>query len=93
MLGVESCTSSLPDKLKPHNVASRSATINEKHFYRYTAKVLGYAIELLILGLLYTKFTDAIREGDGLCIQRCWRFMFPLFRVQGEQTTLLSSKI
>ena len=54
----------------------------------YDDKVLEYAIELLTLGLLhvYTEFTDAIREGDGLRIHHCWKFMF---MHQEEQTTLL----
>lgn len=50
----------------------------------YNDKIMGYAIELLTLGLLYTEFTDAIREGDGVRILRCWKFMFPLFRASGR---------
>ena len=50
----------------------------------YDDKILGYAIELLTLGLLYIEFTDAVKEGDGECVHRCWKFMFPLFKVSGR---------
>ena len=50
----------------------------------YDDAVLGYAIELLTLGLLYVKFTDAVKEGDGQRVHRCWKFMFPLFKVSGR---------
>ena len=36
--------------------------------------VCEYAQEVLSLGLLYMEFNDAIREGDGERILRCWRY-------------------
>ena len=45
--------------------------------------VCEYAQEVLSLGLLYMEFNDAIREGDGKRILRCWRY----FLLQGERTT------
>ena len=42
--------------------------------------VLSYAKEVLSLGLLYKEFVDAIREGDGERIIRCWRYFLPLFK-------------
>ncbi len=42
--------------------------------------VHAYAREVLSLGLLYLKFSDAIREGDGDRILRCWRYFLPLFK-------------
>ena len=47
--------------------------------------MLGYAIELLTLGLLYVEYTDAIKEGDGQRVHRCWKFMFPLFKISGRK--------
>ena len=43
-----------------------------------------YAKELLSLGLFYLKFQDAIREGDGLRVLRCWKLMFLWFRSTGH---------
>ena len=33
------------------------------------------------LGLFYVEYCDAIKEGDGLCILRCWRYLWPLFKI------------
>ncbi len=38
-----------------------------------------YASDVLTLGLLYMEFTDAIQEGDGPRIIRCYRYFLPLF--------------
>lgn len=43
--------------------------------------VLLYAREVLTLGLFYMEFHDAIREGDGERIIRCWRYLLLLFNV------------
>ena len=42
--------------------------------------VLAYAKDVLSLGLLLMEFVDAIKEGDGLCILRCWRYFLPIFK-------------
>lgn len=42
--------------------------------------VLQYAQETLTLGLLLMEFNDAIREGDGERIMRCWKFFLPIFK-------------
>ena len=39
-----------------------------------------YAREVLSLGLLLMEFNDAIRECDGGCIIRCWRYFLLLFK-------------
>ena len=39
-----------------------------------------YATEVLTLGLLWHYFHDAIREGDGDRIIRCWKFFLVLFK-------------
>ncbi len=45
-----------------------------------TDHVQAYAKEVMSLGLLLMEFVDAIREGDGLRILRCWRFFLPIFK-------------
>ena len=59
-------------------------TNSSQEILTYDDKITGYATELLILGLLYVEFTDAIHEGDGNRILRCWRFMLLLFRISGR---------
>ena len=62
---------------------------NENH-------VLSYACDVLTLGLLYMEFADAVREGDGERILRCWRYLLLVFKASGrtnysiEAFTLLS---
>lgn len=36
------------------------------------------------MGLLYMEFTDAIREGDGDRILRCWRYFLLVFKATGR---------
>ena len=43
-----------------------------------------YAKEVLSLGLLLLEFNDAVREGDGDRIVRCWRFFLPLFKASDK---------
>lgn len=43
-------------------------------------RVQAYANELLTLGLYLMEFSDAIREGDGERIIRCWKFFLLLFK-------------
>ena len=47
--------------------------------------VCEYARDVLTLGLLYMEFADAIREGDGGRILRCWRYFLVVFKVAGRK--------
>ena len=42
--------------------------------------VKAYAVQVLSQGLLYMEFSDAIREGDGYRIIRCWHYLMLVFR-------------
>ena len=42
--------------------------------------VQEYACEVLSFGLLLMEFEDAIKEGDGLRILRCWRYFLLVFK-------------
>lgn len=46
--------------------------------------VQAYASDVLSLGLLYMEFCDAIREGDGDRIIRCWRFLLLIFKASNR---------
>ena len=43
-------------------------------------KVNLYSKELLSLGLLHKEFGDAIREGDGQRVLRCWKYLLLIFK-------------
>ena len=43
--------------------------------------VQEYASEVLSLGLMLMEFKDAVKEGDGLRILRCWRYILLFFKV------------
>ena len=47
-------------------------------------KVLEYSRLLLSMGLLYLEYCDGIKEGDGLRVLRCWRFLLLIFRCTGR---------
>ena len=42
--------------------------------------VHAYACEVLSLGLMLMEFNDAVREGDGTRIIRCWQYFLLLFK-------------
>ena len=58
--------------------------------------VYDYAVQVLSFGLFHAEFVDAVHEGDGECVIRCWRFLLPLFKSAArvnyskETITLLS---
>ena len=47
--------------------------------------ILEYGQDALTLGLLYMEFIDAVREGDGERILRCWRYFLLLFKATGRK--------
>ena len=53
--------------------------------------IRGYASKALALGLLYTEFVDATREGDGSRIIRCWKYLLVLFRENGRTNYALEA--
>ena len=46
--------------------------------------VLSYGKKFLGLGCFYLEYQDAIREGDGLRVLRCWRYLLPIFFGMGR---------
>ena len=53
--------------------------------------VQAYACEVLSLGLLLMEFNDAIREGDGTRIIRCWRYFLFLFKANSRSNYAIES--
>ena len=55
--------------------------------------VLCYTREVISYGLLYTEFEDAIKEGDGLRIVRCWRFYLPVLTLSQARAIITRSPV
>lgn len=43
-----------------------------------------YSKRLLGLGCFFLEYCDAIKEGDGLRVLRCWRYLLPIFLGTGR---------
>lgn len=43
-------------------------------------QVYEYSRQLLSIGCLYLEFADGIREGDGIRVYRCWKYLLPIFK-------------
>lgn len=69
----------------PHNPGS-TTTLNEQ-----TDGIFCYAQEVLTYGLLYTEFEDAIKEGDGPRVIRCWKFFLPIFKASNRSKYALEA--
>ena len=63
-----------------HLLEEKSSTQPQSVISHQIDGVFEYAREVLTLSLLYGEFQDAIREGDGLRILRCWKFFLLLFK-------------
>ena len=42
-------------------------------------KTFEYAQQLMSIGCFYLEFSDAIKEGDGNRVYRCWKYLLPIF--------------
>ena len=47
--------------------------------------VRDYTMRLLGLGCFYMEYADAIKEGDGERVIRCWRYLLPIFKSSGRK--------
>ena len=53
--------------------------------------ILEHAKETLSMGLIFLEFKDAVREGDGDRVLRCWKFLFLFFRSSGHTNYTLQA--
>ena len=53
--------------------------------------VFYYAQEVLTYGLLYAEFEDAIKEGDGPRVIRCWKFLLLIFKASDRRKYALEA--
>ena len=54
-------------------------------------KVFCYAQHVFTLGLIHAEYQDAIHEGDGLRVIRCWRLLLPLFKSANRKNYALEA--
>ena len=48
-------------------------------------QIFEYGRQLLTLGCFYKEFDDAIKEGDGTRVHRCWKYLLPIFKSSGRK--------
>ena len=46
--------------------------------------IFQYATQMISIGCFYREFSDAIREGDGHRVLRCWKYLLPMFHSSGK---------
>jgi len=76
---IEHITNALVDSFifLDYDTSTNTSNINDD--------IYSYAINLLTLGSIYLEFRDAIKEGDGLRVLRCYRYMLPMFVSSGRK--------
>ena len=50
-----------------------------------------YSTQLLTIGCMYLEFRDAIKEGDGRRVLRCYRYLLPMFISSGRTNYAMES--
>ena len=68
-----------------HGGSGSGKTIVSKHKGPPSDGIQQYALQILSLGCFYLEFCDAIKEGDGDRMLRCWRYLLPIFRGSGRK--------
>ena len=71
-----------PTKKKPRKRGRERSTRDTEDEVDH---VMAYGKEVITLGLLYMEYCDTIKEGDGLRIIRCWRYMLLLFKMTNKR--------
>jgi len=55
-----------------YHASKSSSSSSEDMAYKYSS-------QLLTIGCIYLEFRDAIKEGDGIRVLRCYRYLLPMF--------------
>ena len=66
--------------------------VNQFVFFQFHEKgsvstdlVHMYSKQLLGLGCFFLEYSDAMQEGDGDRVIRCWRYLLPIFKSSGQK--------
>lgn len=73
------CLDNLCQKVYDQFISLSPNSTSKKYVHNQSDLISSYSIQLLRLCTLYMEFADAIREGDGERVFRCWRYFLPLF--------------
>ena len=68
-----------------------SFRFNNDTIQRTGDRVYDYTKKLASLGFFYLEFSDAIREGDGQRVLRCWRYLLTIFKNSGQKNYSLEA--
>ena len=60
------------------------ADYNTSHTASSEDMAYQYSSQLLTIGCMYLEFRDAIKEGDGIRVLRCYRYLLPMFISSGR---------
>lgn len=47
--------------------------------------ITNYANEVISLGLFYSNYKDAVKEGDGVRVKACWKYLLPIFKASDKR--------
>lgn len=67
-----------------YNASTSHTTSSEDMMYQYST-------QLLTIGCMYLEFRDAIKEGDGIRVLRCYRYLLPMFISSGRTNYAMES--
>ena len=67
---------------RTHQEKQRAPSAQTKH----VDDMLNYQHSLLEYGILYKNFCDAVNEGDGACLVRCWKYFLLILKQDKEHS-------
>ena len=65
--------SSMSQETGPENTSASSSPPSKDYIYNYACVRLSF-------GMLIRNFNDVVREGDGVRILRCWKFLILIYK-------------
>lgn len=77
------------NKQGSNNTTDQQVTRGRACASKQSDKIQEYSKQLLSLGCFYLEYSDAIQEGDGTQVLRCWRYLLPIFKSSGRIELLL----
>ena len=52
---------------------------------RSSDDVINHSNDVISLGLFYSNYKDAVKEGDGQRIKLCWKYLLPIFKASDKR--------
>ena len=52
---------------------------------RSSDDVVSHANDVISLGLFYSNYKDAVKEGDGHRVKLCWKYLLPIFKASDKR--------